>query len=398
MADQDKDQNTTDTPEAEVVEDAVVIEEVASEDVVEEVEVSEPEPEMESAEVAVDPSEMQPAPAPARRGSVLPMILGGIVAGGIGFGAATYLQLDLFGNSGPTEYAQETRALTQAQADRIAALEAELKRVEEMTDQSGLSARLEGISTDIETRMSSLSDGTRAQIETLSAAAADLAERLKQIEARPLQDLVSDASVEAYEAEMAKLRAAIAEHRADIEAMAADARESEAVARAESLKSKGAALLTDLTVAVSEGHGYTSEIASLVAEGVEVPAILRGTAADGVPTQSQLIDAFPEAARAALSAIRQDTAGEGGQGGVMAFLQDQLGVRSVAPKEGDGPDAILSRAEAALKAGDLAASLSEIAALPEIGQAKMAEWVATAKSRADALSALELLKQSFTAE
>ena len=79
----------------------------------------------------------------------------------------------------------------------------------------------------------------------------------------------------------------------------------------------------------------------------------------------------------------------------MAFLQDQLGVRSVAPKDGDGADAVLSRAEASLKAGDLAGSLAELQALPEAGQAEMTDWIALTTQRAQALDALSTLKQDL---
>lgn len=57
-----------------------------------------------------------------------------------------------------------------------------------------------------------------------------------------------------------------------------------------------------------------------------------------------------------------------------AFLQAQTGARSLAPREGDGPDAVLSRAGAALDAGNLQAALTEMDALPEPGQVAMADW------------------------
>jgi hypothetical protein len=340
---------------------------------------------------------MQPAPEPARRSSALPLILGGVVAGAIGFGAATVLDLNLSGDPQPSAFAQDTRALADAQAARITALEADLSRIESMSDTSGLAADLAQITSDLDAKFTAQAAETAGVVARLEAAAADLDARLQAVEARPIQDMVSDASVEAYEAEMTKLRAAIAAHRAEIEAMATEAREAEAAARAESLKSKGAALLTDLTLAVDSGAPFAAQIALLETEGAEIPDALKATAANGVPSLSELTEAYPEAARAALSAVRQDAAGEGGQGGVIAFLQDQLGVRSVAPKDGDGPDAVLSRVEAALKQGDLTASLSGIAGLPTVAQAEMAGWAALARQRAEALAALDQLKQNFGA-
>ena len=407
MSDKDKDLDTPKEATAEAIEDAEVIEEVsaevtedatetAAEEIGNQVEEVTEEEAPEEPEVLVDPSDMQMPPE--QRSPLVPMILGGVVAGAIGFGAATVLQLDLFGSDQPTAYAQETRGMADEQGGQISALQADLKRVEGLADQSALRDELGAISAAIDTNFSEDVARLSAQITALQEISAQLSDRLGAVESRPIQEMVSDASVEAYEAEMTKLREAIASHRADIEAMAADARAAEAAARAETLKSKGAALVTDLSLAVSGGAPYAAHIAQLEAEGATIPAALKAQAAEGVPTQTQLSEAFPDAARAALRAIRQDETGEGGQGGVMAFLQDQLGVRSVAPKEGDSADAILSRAEAALKAGDVAASLAEVASLPESGQQAMTNWVGSAEIRADALAALWQLKQELSGQ
>jgi len=76
-------------------------------------------------------------------------------------------------------------------------------------------------------------------------------------------------------------------------------------------------------------------------------------------------------------------------------LQRQLGARSVEPREGNDPDAILSRAEAALINGHLPQALAEIAALPDEAQAEMGNWVTLATIRAAALSAAAALAQSL---
>ena len=403
MSDKEKDQETPKDPAAEPIEDAVVVEEVAAEpeeDVAKEdenqaEEATNDEP-AEEAEVLVDPSDMQ-MPL-AQRSPIVPMILGGAVAGAIGFVAATVLQLDLLGSGQPTAYELETRRIADDQAGQISTLIVDLERVEGLTDQAGLRAEINAISAAVDTNFSEDLAGLSAQILALQEISTQLSDRLDAVESRPIQEMVSDASVEAYEAEMTKLREATASHRADIEAMAADARAAEAAARAETLKSKGAALVTDLSLAVRGGAPFAAHIAQLEAEGASVPAALKAHAAEGVPTQTQLTDTFPEAARAALRAIRQDEAGNGGQGGVMAFLQDQLGVRSVAPKEGDSADAILSRAEAALKAGDVAAALAEVASLPESGQQAMTNWVSAAETRASAFAALGQLKEELSGQ
>jgi hypothetical protein len=72
-------------------------------------------------------------------------------------------------------------------------------------------------------------------------------------------------------------------------------------------------------------------------------------------------------------------------------LKRQTNARSLAPKEGDDVDAVLSRAEAKLLEGDLEAAVSELSALPEEASAVMAPWMAQATTRMDALSALSEL-------
>jgi len=104
-----------------------------------------------------------------------------------------------------------------------------------------------------------------------------------------------------------------------------------------------------------------------------------------------LRDTFPPAARAALADLRQETRGTG----LLAFLERQTGARSVTPRAGDDPDAVLSRAEAAVTSGDLATALDLVAALPEAAQAALADWVAQASSRHQAIAAADALAQSL---
>ena len=77
-----------------------------------------------------------------------------------------------------------------------------------------------------------------------------------------------------------------------------------------------------------------------------------------------------------------------------AFLMTEAGIRSLRPREGTDPDAILSRAEAAARDGDLARALAEIGTLPAEGQEAMAGWVAEAKKRIDAVEAVAALAAS----
>jgi hypothetical protein len=101
---------------------------------------------------------------------------------------------------------------------------------------------------------------------------------------------------------------------------------------------------------------------------------------------------FPAAARAGLAAALNAAPNSGGALGVIGdFLRVQTGARSVEPREGDDPDAVLSRVDAAVKAGDIRGALTGIASLPEPAQAAMADWTSRAQLWVDADTALATL-------
>jgi hypothetical protein len=77
------------------------------------------------------------------------------------------------------------------------------------------------------------------------------------------------------------------------------------------------------------------------------------------------------------------------------FLKTQLGARSVEPKAGGDTDAILSRVEAALRAGRLADGLAELDSLAEGPKSVMSDWRMLADTRLAAMQAAEELAQSL---
>ena len=177
--------------------------------------------------------------------------------------------------------------------------------------------------------------------------------------------------------------------------MAAEAEDrlKAAEAEAETKRALARAALSHLRAAVESGASIEGAMADLSSAGVELPAGL-SEQAKGVPTSQLLQTRFDSAAREALTVSLRETAGEGWADRISAFLRSQSGARSLTPRAGDDPDAILSRADAALKAGDLAAAIDEIAALPEGGKAVMAEWVGLAQRRMAALAAVSALAQT----
>ena len=100
----------------------------------------------------------------------------------------------------------------------------------------------------------------------------------------------------------------------------------------------------------------------------------RSAAETGVPSLATLQDSFAEAARAALEAALRADMGDSWTDRAMSFFRTQTGARSLTPREGSDPDAILSRAEAALAKGDLVTTLAELDSLPEVARTAMADW------------------------
>ena len=144
-----------------------------------------------------------------------------------------------------------------------------------------------------------------------------------------------------------------------------------------------------MRAALESGLPFATAVAEL--EGVEMPAPLAAAAGSGVPTLASLQARFPEAARRALEDSLRADLGDTTAERLGSFLRTQVGARSLTPREGTDPDAVLSRAEAALAEGRLADALAEIAALPDPGRAALADWTAQAQLRLDAAAALDAL-------
>ncbi|MDA5092917.1 hypothetical protein O2N63_02360 [Aliiroseovarius sp. KMU-50] len=236
----------------------------------------------------------------------------------------------------------------------------------------------------------------RTQLEAMSATLSDLENRLHTVEKLPQGSGMeaAAAAASAYERELQQMRQMLDAELAKITSAKEDAATLEESA-AEAAKAAGArAALARVLAALDTGRPYGDALFDLTQQAeVETPAALSAHAENGVPTLANLQAGFPEAARAALDVSIRSAVEAGEIDRVSAFLRLQLGTRSLSPKEGNDPDAILSRAEAALKSGQIGAALDELATMPEAGQPALAAWVADATARKDALAAGETLAQ-----
>lgn len=385
-------------PVVDAMEDAVVVEDEKAAEKAEAISSEEP-----VSGVSEPARPAAPAPAPTSQvsggpGGFVGMVVGGLIAGAIGYGVAIYAPL-----GGASDLPGQVSALkTEAAAlkERITAVE---------SAPSGADPALEARLAALEAAPVGAEPVDLVPMQAELAALGDrlsaLDARLTVVEARPVSNEGGvatpspemEAALAALRQEVETLKGAGAAATADIEAMAAEAqaRLAEAEEKAVQLKAEAEetaqkamarAGLGRIQAALESGVPFESALADLGA--VEVPAILTESSSAGVPSRAALQDAFPAAARAALEASLRANSGETWSERIGAFLQSTTGARSLTPREGNDPDAILSRAEAALKADDLKGALDELAALPPEGQTALADWMALANRRLEAVQAV----------
>ena len=379
------------TTTSETVEDAEIIEEKTSApnpDAAEEPEAvaDKPEDPQTTDQQDIDPTYLESEPESQSGVSVLPMVLGGILAAAIG-AAAVYFTMSI----------QLPPATDDALLDRLAALEAASSQMPEA-----------GVFEDV------ITAEEQAAFDALGIQIAAVNEKLEALDARISQLVTEGITVvggedgAAVAEELARMQAALSQQRAEneavqeelaaiaarasaeIEAAEARAAELQAAADAQPAQAVTQAAVARMIAASETGAPFSRALTELAALGASTEP-LEGVAETGIPTLQQLQRSFPETARAGLSESLKATMGDGVGERFGAFLRAQVGARSLEAREGTDPDAILSRAEAALRSGDVETTLSEIASLPEAGQAAMADWVTQADARLSALSALDAL-------
>lgn len=347
------------------------------------------EPESPELEVDAQPPEQAPQPtAPTSKGAgIIPSaLIGGGIAALLGFAIA---ETDVLDPLLPWAEAEVSVEMVEQLTDDLKALNAKVDGIA-IPDLGDLEQAVAGLDASVDAL-----GGLEPALDDLNARVAALDERLTALEKAPLTEGVSEAAIAAYEAELAAAREEIQAQKTEIANMIGSAQDARASAEASARAALARTALAELRAALDAGAGYAGQIAVLRDGGVEVPAALAASAATGVTTLAALQQDFPPVARAALADLRAADPGDGGLG---SFLTRHLGARSVTPRDGDDPDAVLSRAEAALRGGDMAAALNELSALPPEAEPALAGWVDRARERADTLAAAEALAQRLNSK
>ena len=325
-----------------------------------------------------------------KKAGFVPTVLGGVVAAALGYGGAAYVSQSVwpFNAGADDSFEVEMRDAMAAQSSSLTEITDRLTTLEGIEppvfDPSPLQAEIAAVQE--------AAAGITAQLTVLDA-------RIEALEKQPLEQAVSPEAIAAYERALTDLQAEVDAQRAEVSQMAQEALAAEGNAEEQAQLAAARAALADVTTALDTGAEFTEAIGILSANGVNVPEALSANAESGIATQGSLIETFPSVARAALSAARSDaTENAEGTNRVATFFANQLGARSVAPREGDDPDAVLSRAEAAVRDGNLDTALSELSALPEAAQAAVADWQASASTRLEAKTAADALVQQLLQE
>lgn len=437
MAKKSKSDPTPETPEIDpetvaqdAVEDAVVIEETPPEDLEESTEpeadtaaddadaVSLAEPETDDAsepntddeetdESATDdehndaeseelPAEV-PAATPRRKsgaGAFLGFVIGGAIAAAIGFGAARYVvpegwpfpgtQLD----GDPVAEALDTQA---SKLDDLAAkVAANGERLADLPDNGSAEALVGQVQADLVAAQSQVNE----DIASLGARLDEFAARLDALEKMPGGESAAAAQLaaDAYRRDLEQMRA---EFEAELEKIATakeNAQQLEVDAAAAANAAAARAALSRIMAALDTGQPFDQALFDYeTATDGDVPSALKSLAETGAPTLADLQKSFPPMAREALDVAIRAAVSEGEEGRMSGFLRTQLGMRSLEPKEGGDPDAILSRAEFALKNGRLQESLNELAAMPDVSKPIMTGWIEQTQTRLDAIQAGQTL-------
>lgn len=318
----------------------------------------------------------RPAPAPIvqeQRSIFFPLVFGGIVAALLGFLAGQ--EGWIFQRPQVPDHTESVRAL-RADVDTLNV---------SLADLSSKVAALPG----------------PVDISPLEGALTTIEERLVALEKRPIPS-AGDApdfsgafsgAMEDFSGAFEDLKSQSETQQQEIARLLEEAAQARSKAAENEKATLARAALAQMQAAFDAGQPFSAPLSDLESSGlVDVPDVLKDAAKDGVATMAALQTEVPDAARSALSAARANSAGGEGVGG---FLQRQLGLRSLEPREGDDPDAVLSRVEAAIKDNRLADALTETEQLPESAQAALGDWLARAEVRAAAVSAVESLLQSL---
>lgn len=151
-----------------------------------------------------------------------------------------------------------------------------------------------------------------------------------------------------------------------------------------------------LNRAIRAGTGFAEELAVVADYASDRPEleVLKGAAARGIATMSELRERYGAMSRDVLAAdAAADTPGL--LGDLMARMQQVVTVRPVGEVAGDSTAAVLARGEARLAEGDLSSAVDELQALDGAAAEAAAAWLEAARQRLAVTEAAQRLTQTL---
>lgn len=319
---------------------------------------------------------------------VLPLVVAGFICAGLGFGAAILSQ-----PSNPiwpvhpdvAQFRDDTTGKITGIDTRLNVLEGRLTDVDQRAVGDVFQSDLDELTTGYDQRFLEIA----SQLENFD-------KRLTALEKSTIESAIPDELVAQYQDEVKRLKETLEAQRESLQQFMSETAETanEVTQRAKDTVARG--ILAQIRAAIDAGGPFDTAIKEFDEQVGEVlPNQLRSLAEEGVQTYQELRDSFAESARSALNAARDELNESEGFAGIGNYLRKQFQARSVTPKTGDDADAVLSRAEQALRENDLNGALNELDALPDAARDQMQPWIDQARERQDALEQLDILSQEI---
>jgi hypothetical protein len=258
---------------------------------------------------------------------------------------------------------------------------------------STLTGRVGALETAVADAPTAPATGTDPAVTEQLAA---LAARLDELAATPAA-APDTAALDALEAELATLRAETAATAAQLaeanQQLSGLSQAASEEAGADAATIRLPLIFSGLESAFLSGRSFETELAALRQALPEtlVPEAVAGRAAAGLP-QPETIEAQLQAALPDMLAGRPANADAGWQDVTADWFRGLVAMRPAGAVEGDGPDAIIARLEAAVERRDFAAAKAELDALPETMRRAAEPFAADIASLAAAQSFLAQLR------
>jgi hypothetical protein len=350
-----------------------------------------------------DPRQSGPPPAGAIRSSPSPVsnwvglfvagLVGGLIVLLFGYG------LGGIGGGGTRDAVEATAAAQKQLGDSLAALDKRVAAIEGRPAPADPAARI----AELSTRLGALETTGAATASRVAKVESDLAAMPPPSPAQPQQNLPATTQVlddllqrvDRLEETSSvppiigdrisalETSTAVLSGRLDALADQMQAMSAKPTAAEDSEKAARAVAIGTLRQAAERGGSFTADLAMIEALAIAPAdvAALKPLAEKGAPAKDDLAAEFPAVGDAILAAAVGGSESGGIVDRLIAHARGLITVRPVGPIAGDTPAAIVSRLQAAVDKGDLAAALKERDGLPDSGKAASAAWAEAAADR-----------------